>query len=210
MKISHKTGIILCFFLSIYFPFSGCAGKEKFRSQEDEKTLLQAKADTAMIYCVENKMNADICFLIDMSIHSGKYRFYAWSFTEGKVLFSGLCCHGMGGNSTVETPEFSNISGSNCTSLGKYKLGIRSYSQWGINIHYKMHGLESTNNNAYSRYVVLHSFSSVSDNEIYPQHLPLGWSLGCPVISDNTMRKVDELLKDLKSEKPVLLWIYIS
>jgi hypothetical protein len=37
-------------------------------------------------------------------------------------------------------------------------------------------------------------------------HLPLGISQGCPVISDEVMRKVDRLLKAEK--KPVLLWIY--
>ncbi|CAG9902380.1 hypothetical protein BOVA713_4377 [Bacteroides ovatus] len=37
-------------------------------------------------------------------------------------------------------------------------------------------------------------------------HLPLGISQGCPVISDEVMRKVDGLLKAEK--KPVLLWVY--
>ena len=36
--------------------------------------------------------------------------------------------------------------------------------------------------------------------------LPLGISQGCPVISDEVMRKVDGLLKAEK--KPVLLWVY--
>jgi hypothetical protein len=51
-------------------------------------------------------------------------------------------------------PVYSNVVGSNCTSLGKYKIGKRSYSNWGINIHYKMHGLESSNSNAFKRHVV--------------------------------------------------------
>ena len=38
------------------------------------------------------------------------------------------------------------IRDSYCSSLGKYKVGIRSYSKWGINVHYKLHGLEATNN----------------------------------------------------------------
>ena len=207
---------IICLSLFICTQLIGCNNtKEKIEKEEIKEEivdksmeLLLAKADTAEIYCREHKMNTEICFLIDMSIHSGKYRLFAWDFKNREILFSGLCCHGVGGESTTEKPEFSNVSGSNCTSLGKYKLGIRSYSNWGINIHYKMHGLEETNSNAYKRIVVFHSHTPVPDQEIYPRHLPLGWSQGCPVVSDNIMRQVDELLKEVDTKKPVLMWIY--
>jgi len=105
-------------------------------------------------------------------------------------------------------PVFSNELGSNCTSLGKYKLGAKAYSNWGIHVHYKMHGLEATNVNAFRRIVVLHSYEPVPYDEIYPGHLPLGWSQGCPVISNTLMTKLDSLLK--QRQKPVLLWIYQS
>lgn len=98
------------------------------------------------------------------------------------------------------------IIGSYCSSLGKYKVGIRSYSKWGINVHYKLHGLEPTNSNAFKRYIVLHSYTPVPASEISPMYLPLGISQGCPVICDEVMRKVDALLKVEK--KSVLLWIY--
>ena len=55
-------------------------------------------------------------------------------------------------------------------------------------------------------YIVLHSYTPMPETEVYPLHLPLGISQGCPVISDEVMRKVDRLLKAEK--KPVLLWIY--
>ena len=215
----HKL-IILCLSFFICTQFAGCnnargkTAKKETIEEAAEETLdksmefLRAKADTAEAYCREHKMNTEFCFLIDMSIHSGKYRLFAWDFKNREVLFSGLCCHGAGGESTREKPEFSNVSGSNCTSLGKYKLGIRSYSNWGINIHYKMHGQEETNSNAYKRIVVFHSYTPVPDYEIYPHHLPLGWSLGCPVVSDNIMRQADKLLKGVDTKEPVLMWIY--
>lgn len=68
------------------------------------------------------------------------------------------------------------------------------------------HGLEATNDNAFKRYIVLHSYTPLPETEVYPLHLPLGISQGCPVISDEVMRKVDGLLKAEK--KPVLLWVY--
>ena len=54
--------------------------------------------------------------------------------------------------------------------------------------------------------VVLHSYDLIPAVEIYPAHLPLGMSQGCPVISNDVMRRVDKLLKDEK--KPLLLWVY--
>ena len=205
MKTYHYIFILLILSFSCNGKTAGNVSSEK----EDPMAALQAKADSAEAYCQEQKMNTDICFLIDMSVHPGKNRLFAWDFKQKKVLLSGLCCHGAGGKSTDRKPEFSNEPGSNCTSIGKYKLGIRSYSKWGINVHYKMHGLEKTNDNAYKRYVVFHAHTPVPDAEIYPFTLPMGWSLGCPVVSNNTMKKVDELLKDIDVKKnPVLMWIY--
>lgn len=192
-------------YLSVIFLFSTffCCYAQ---SGDQARQRLQEKADSALDFCRKNKMNTDFCFLIDMKIHSGKNRFFVWDFNENKVINTGLCCHGMGGGSTGSQPVFSNQSGSYCTSLGKYKIGIRSYSQWGINVHYKMHGLEPTNNNAFKRIIVLHSHKPLPSTEIYPRHLPLGWSLGCPVVSDKLMREIDKQLAE--SKKDVLLWIY--
>lgn len=167
---------------------------------------LKAKADSALAYSKAKGFNTEYCFLVDFSIHSGKKRFFVWDFKKDVIKYSSLCCHGYGLKSTQLKPTFSNVEGSYCSSLGKYKTGERSYSQWGINVHYKLHGLEKTNNNAFKRWVVLHSHTPVSESEIYPKHLPLGWSQGCPVINDDMMRKVDALLKE--SKKPVLLWVY--
>lgn len=168
--------------------------------------ILKPKADLTKEFCMKNGYNTDYCILIDFSIHSGKKRFFVWDFKSDSILLSSLCAHGYGKNSTASKPIFSNVEGSYCSSLGKYKIGIRSYSKWGINVHYKMHGLEPTNDNAFKRIVVLHSFEYIPEEETYPTHLPLGMSQGCPVISNETMRSIDELLK--KQEKPLLMWIY--
>jgi hypothetical protein len=163
------------------------------------------KIGEALKYCTTNKLNTSYCILIDMSIHSGKSRLFVYDFKNKEIVIKGLCAHGNGGGSTAFKPVFSNKVNSNCTSLGKYKLGIRSYSRWGINVHYKMHGLDSTNSNAYKRIVVLHSYSPVPEYEIYPYGLH-GVSLGCPVIADLTMIEIDNLIKS--GQKNMLLWIY--
>jgi len=104
-----------------------------------------------------------------------------------------------------DTPVFSNKDGSHCSSLGKYKIGERAYSNWGVKIKYVLHGLEITNSNAQARVVVLHSWSMVPDSEIYPAGTPEGW--GCPSVSNTSMWIIDGKLKSAK--KPVLMWIYL-
>ena len=204
------------FFLFLVFSFSsisfvmcntnGQIEEEKRVEKETTLTRLRAKADLAKTYCKSKGFSTEYCILVDFSIHSGKNRLFVWDFTNNKIKYQSLCCHGYGKSSTQKTPVFSNVEGSYCSSLGKYKMGIRSYSNWGINVHYKMHGLEKTNSNAFKRWIVLHSHEPVPDNEIYPKHLTMGWSQGCPVISNDLMRKIDVLLKQTK--KPVLMWIY--
>jgi len=176
---------------------------------KESLTRIEEKAAEALDFCKSNGYNTDFCILIDMKIHSGKYRLFVYNFNTQQIERKALCAHGCGKGdktSTGANPLFSNAEGSWLTSLGKYKIGIRAYSQWGINVHYKLHGLESTNSNAFKRIVVLHSYSPVSSIEIYPLHLPMGWSLGCPVTDDDTMTYLDEKLKNAK--KPVLLWVF--
>lgn len=203
---------ILLITLLCFTNCSSAQNKEEKDKQKEKETMLKSlseKSREAFAYCKDNNLNTDFCILIDMKIHSGKNRMFLWNFANDTIERSALCAHGIGKDnmrSTEETPIFSNIEGSYLSSLGKYKLGARSYSQYGINIHYKMHGLEKTNNNAFKRYIVLHSHQPVKDEEIYPNHMPLGWSQGCPVTSDAMMTYLDNKLQHIK--KPVLLWIY--
>lgn len=170
-------------------------------------TTLRSRADSAFNYCRAHQLDTTFCILIDMGMHSGKNRLFVWDFKQHKVVRAGLCCHGIGRGSTPDVPVFSNQSGSYCTSLGKYKTGKRAYSNYGLHIHYKLHGLEETNSNAFDRLIVLHSHTPMPYKEIYPQHLPLGYSLGCPVVSDSVMRDLDQRLQ--KAGHPVLLWIFV-
>ena len=178
-------------------------------TKEESAERLNEKAEEALSFCKKNGYNTDFCILVDMKIHSGKYRMFVYDFNNKKVERKALCAHGCGKDekqSTGAQPLFSNEEGSLLTSLGKYKIGGSSYSQYGINVHYKLYGLESTNSNAFKRIIVLHSHTPVPATEIYPLHLPMGWSFGCPVTDNHTMTYLDAKLKNTK--KPVLLWIY--
>jgi len=169
---------------------------------------LRAKAAEALAYCKAHGLDTGHCILVDFSIPSGRKRLFVWNFTRDTVEIASLCAHGCGRSSTVYKPEFSNEPGSYCSSLGHYRTGERAYSQYGIHVHYKLYGLDRTNSNAFKRSVVLHSFGPVPETEIFPDYLPMGYSLGCTVVSNGAMRGIDALLK--KKTRPVLLWIYAN
>ena len=162
----------------------------------------------ALEFVKSKNFNTDFYYLIDMSVHSGKNRFLIYDFSTKKVIDRKIVTHGSC-DQFEENPEkwekakFSTKSESHCSMKGKYKIGNRDYSSWGINVKYWIHGLEKTNNTAVKRVVVLHSWDAVKNEEIYPRYSPLSW--GCPAVSNEFMKELDKQLK--KSDKPVLLWI---
>lgn len=170
---------------------------------------IKQKAKEAFQFCTSKKYNTQLCILIDMNIHSGKNRFFVWDFTKDTIIYSALVSHGCyiygwSRDHSKENPVFSNDNDSHCTSLGKYKIGERGVSQWGIKVKYLLHGLEKTNSNAAKREVVLHSWDAISAVEVYPDGTPEGW--GCPAVSNACMKNIDQWLK--VSNKPILLWIF--
>jgi hypothetical protein len=213
-----KTNLLLVISI-IYFSLSGCLSATEanpIKNREERSTKsgmkyerLKKYADQAKTYCISNKMNTDLCLLADMNVHSGKQRFVIWDFRKDTIAAAGLVSHGCSTNPwgkdySKDKPIFTNEKDSHCSSLGKYKVGERGYSQWGIHVKYLMHGLDTTNNNALSREIVLHSWDAISDEEVYPSGTPEGW--GCPAVSNNFMTTLDGILRDRK--KPVLLWIF--
>lgn len=206
----------------LLFLLSSCVKEKKINSYmaknavvtsekrpEADLSKIKRKAEEALQFCASGNLSTDFCILIDMSIHSGIKRFFVWDFKNKTIAEKYLVGHGCGTNSwskddSKNHPEFSNEDGSHLSSLGKYKLEGRGYSEWGINIKYLMHGLEDTNSKALKRFIVFHSWNLMSDEEVFPKGSPEGW--GCPTISNNAMRKIDPMIQN--SEKPVLMWIY--
>jgi hypothetical protein len=85
-----------------------------------------------------------------------------WDFRKNMILVYGLISHGCGINPwsgiwSKDKPTFSNVANSHCSSLGKYQVGERAASAWGIHTKYYLKGLENTNSNAFIRDVILHS-----------------------------------------------------
>lgn len=204
--------LLLCCF-SLFLLTSCNKGRKKpFRQEEDKPVLgekappldkqkLKKKVAALRSFAEANKYNTHYALLIDFSVFSGNKRFVLYNLQEDKIVSSSLVAHGQGHNYISETVEFSNVNGSRCSSPGRYKIGAKYYGQFGD--AYKLHGLNTTNSNAFSRFVVLHSHSCVPQSE---NSLGICRSDGCPTLNPEYFERVQAVLD--KEKQPVLLEIY--
>ena len=163
---------------------------------------MRDKAHTIAAYAKKQGYNTNICFLVDMSENSGRNRFYVYNPVKDSVLDAGLVTHGRCNKTWLTGRQFGNKIGCGCTSLGKYKIGKPYRGKFGL--AYKLYGLDSTNSNAFNRFVVLHSHECVPENQVDP--FPICQSDGCPTVSPGFLKKLAAVIN--ASQQPVLLWIY--
>jgi len=162
---------------------------------------LHIKAAEAKAFVKRKGYNDKTCFLIDMSLPSGQHRFFIYDLKNDSMVNKQLVAHGNCYEYWLEGRKYSNVVGSGCTSLGKYRIGNSYTGKFGYS--YKLHGLDSTNNNTFERTVVLHSHSCVPDNE---EAEDICQSNGCPTVSPNFLEAIKKIVNN--SKQPVLLWIY--
>jgi len=165
------------------------------------KEKLQQKVAGAKQFVHQKKFNETFCFLIDMSLPSGQERFFIYNLQKDSIVKRGLVAHGNCFEYWLEGRKYSNVVGSGCTSLGKYKIGIPYNGKFGYS--YKLHGLDSSNNNAFERTVVLHSHSCIPEKEVKED---ICQSNGCPTVAPGFLTRLKDIINH--SSKPVLLWIF--
>ena len=159
------------------------------------------KVRQARSFAIKNGFNDSICFLIDMKIASGNKRFFVYDIKNDSIISSGLVTHGRCNQMWLEGRKYGNEPGCGCTSLGKYKIGNAYNGRFGL--AYKLHGLDKTNNNAFKRFVVLHSHDCVPASEVSDE---ICQSDGCPTVSPDFLQELRLLINN--SRNPVLLWIF--
>lgn len=164
---------------------------------------LEAKAKSLQSYLKKNiSYNQHTVVLIDMRQNSGKFRLFVYDLDSMKILSKGLVAHGSGSETgKIDSLRFSNVPNSYCSSLGKYKIGASYIGSFGKS--YKLHGLDETNDKAYERFVVLHRYSCVPNEE---QEYQICNSLGCPMVSENYFLELDKFI--CNSKKPLLMEIF--
>jgi hypothetical protein len=163
---------------------------------------LQQKAVSLKKYCKTHGYNEQVAFLIDMSIHEGKQRFFVYDLQNNRIKKAGLVTHGSGSETGTDQLYFSNVPNSNCTSLGRYKIGKKYQGKFGL--AYKLHGLDASNNKAFERFVVLHGHRCVPSREVYP--ISICPSLGCPTVAPDFLLELKKFIDT--TDEPILLSIY--
>ena len=163
---------------------------------------LQNKAAAAKLYGTKRGFSSRFAFLVDMSLPSGRNRFFVYDLQKNFVLYAGLVAHGSCNTRFMATARFSNQAGCGCSSIGRYKVGEAYQGRFGR--AFKLYGLDSTNSHAYERAVVLHGYGCVPEAEIDP--MPLCNSLGCTMVSYKFLALAKGVIE--KEKKPVLLWVY--
>jgi len=129
--------------------------------------------------------------VVDFSKPSTEKRLFVFDTVEKKVE-SYLVAHGRGSGENV-AERFSNVSGSNSSSLGIYKTLNEYIGNHGRSL--RLAGLEPTNSNALSRAVVMHTADYVSENFIR-QTGRLGRSEGCFAVEKSVGDMLINKLKD--------------
>jgi hypothetical protein len=175
-----------------------------YKEAADKKeTLLRlnTKAEAAKEYIADHDFDDKYCFLMDLRIPSGSNRFFVYNLQKDSIEKAGLVAHGSGKYYSA-TPVFSNKPNSNCSSLGRYRIGKSYYGKFGL--AYKLYGLDNTNSKAFDRFVVLHAHECVPAEEVAPATICKSW--GCPTVSPAFLSHLQAYID--ASSKPVLLWIY--
>ena len=114
-----------------------------------------------------------------------------------------LCAHGRGSEGPTDdgfANVFSNVDGSNASSLGVYKCAETYFGENGFSM--RLDGLEQTNSNARHRAVVIHGAAYVSPQMIADTGR-IGRSQGCPAVE---MHLVHDVVDALKSGSLLLAW----
>ena len=171
------------------------------RAKPNNLAKLKSKAEEARSFVKQKKYNEQICFLIEMNLPSGQNRFFIYDLKKDSVINAGLVAHGNCFQYWLEGRKYNNVVGGGCTSLGKYRIGGSYQGKFGYS--YKLYGLDTSNNNAFERTVVLHSHSCVPES---PTEDEICQSNGCPTVSPGFLEALKPIIN--RSGKPVLLWIF--
>lgn len=141
--------------------------------------------------------NDDYITVIDFTQSSSSKRMYVVDMRTGAVTRY-LVSHGNGSDPSHSgfAKKFSNTSGSNMSSLGMYVTGGEYDGKHGRSM--RLVGLESTNNNALDRAIVVHGAWYVD-----PQYKPLGRSQGCPAVEE---KYINTLVTQLKGGSVYYIW----
>jgi hypothetical protein len=137
--------------------------------------------------------NDRLLTVIDYSKPSTEPRLWVLDLESERVLFEELVAHGRGSGDNVAS-RFSNIEGTNQTSLGLFRTADTYVGSNGYSL--RLDGLEpGVNDRARERAIVMHGADYVSQVSMRALGR-LGRSLGCPALRPGVARSVIDTIKD--------------
>ncbi len=135
----------------------------------------------------------DIITLIDFQLPSYQERLYVIDLRRKKIIVKTHVAHGRA-SGELYASDFSNVIGSNKSSLGFYLTAETYQGKHGYSM--RLDGMEyGINDNARKRAIILHSADYVSESVIKSTGR-LGRSLGCPSVSADVFEKVIRITKE--------------
>lgn len=197
-----KIFFVFLLILVVLFGYKIIFSTNTFLSKNDKSI------DVAQINAVKklinsnSKYNSRIAFFIDMKIPSGQNRFFVYDLKLNKIIDRGLVAHGSGSETKIKGKlKFSNVPNSLSTSLGKYSIGNYYVGKFGK--AYKLHGLDTTNSNAFIRDIVFHYYFDVPYKE---QDNYICNSYGCPMVNKRYFDRMAAIIDSSKSN--IVMSIY--
>lgn len=159
----------------------------------DPTRIIPAKLrEAALTYFDVNKQNfknQKYLTVVDFSAHSSKARFFIIDMATGKVQALHTS-HGSGSdkNNDGYAERFSNVNGSEASSVGFYKVSETYSGKHGYSV--RLDGLSSTNSQVRARAIVIHPADYVSESGS-----KAGRSWGCLALDPKYSAKVIDMLK---------------
>ncbi|MBK1896378.1 murein L,D-transpeptidase catalytic domain-containing protein [Chryseobacterium paridis] len=184
----------LFFFLIIFFSFSLKA--------QGNTNLPESRINELKAFLKGKNYNQDIAVFINFKTFSGKYRYFVYDLKNDKILQKAIVAHGSGSvKKNSDELIFSNVEGAYQSSLGKYEIKESYSGKFGKS--YRLNGLDSTNNNAKQRAIVIHSYGCIPDKESVR---PACLSLGCPMLSSSALEQTAGYIDS--SKQSVILYAF--
>ena len=163
-------------------------------AQEEPESLVDAAIAQLLAQPSEHPFGA----VVDFSQHSSEPRFHVVERSSGQVIQRFVVAHGIGSAAPSDdgyAEVFSNIEGSEASSLGLYRTGDTYVSeQFDNGLSMRLHGLSPSNSNAYKRLIVVHGHWYMDPRNIRERG-SAGLSEGCMVFSYKDRDVVVDMLK---------------
>lgn len=139
----------------------------------------------------------DMIVCVNMQEPSYRKRLYVFNPNDNKLIRAHHCSHGINSSNPKDRAYaiyFSNEPQSRKSCLGALVTGGTYYGKHGLSL--RLNGLEEgKNDNAKSRYIVVHAANYVTDSYIM-RNGRAGQSWGCPAVDPAISKSLIEMIKE--------------